>query len=160
MRARRSARWLAPAIIRGGVDPDRKRKIRLVVALSVAVLLATALVWTSFNASTAAKSPSELLAEVPTGSVDAYGKVVSEETTPEGGREFVIADPEDPTKRVPVSYEGQVPDPFREGRDVIVTGKMVDGTLVAEKDSLITKCPSKFSDEAEEDPNIVIDESL
>ena len=61
---------------------------------------------------------------------------------------------------MPVTYAGQVPDPFREGRDVIVTGEMVDGTLVAEKDSLITKCPSKFSDEAEDDPNIVIDESL
>jgi cytochrome c-type biogenesis protein CcmE len=142
------------------VDPEKKRKIRLVVALSVAVLLATALVWTSFNASTEAKSPSELLAETPAESVEAYGKVVSEETLPDGSREFVIADPEDLSKEVPVEYEGQVPDPFREGRDVIVTGKMVDGTLVAEKDSLITKCPSKFSDEAEEDPNIVIDESL
>ncbi len=53
----------APAIIRGGVDPEKKRKIRLVVALSAAVLLATALVYTSFSASTEAKSPSELLAE-------------------------------------------------------------------------------------------------
>jgi cytochrome c-type biogenesis protein CcmE len=142
------------------VDPDRKRKIRLVVALSAAVLLATALVYTSFSASTEAKSPSELLADAPAGSVEAYGKVVSEETLPDGSREFVIADPEDETKTVPVEYDGQVPDPFREGRDVIVTGEMVDGTLVAEKDSLITKCPSKFSDEAEDDPNIVIDESL
>ncbi|MDQ3759508.1 MAG: cytochrome c maturation protein CcmE [Actinomycetota bacterium] len=142
------------------MDPDRKRKIRLVIALSVAVLLATALVYTSFSASTEAKSPSELLSDTPAGSVEAYGNVVSEETLPNGGREFVIADPEDPSKKVPVSYEGQVPDPFREGRDVIVTGQMVDGTLVAEKDSLITKCPSKFSDEAEEDSNIVIDESL
>jgi cytochrome c-type biogenesis protein CcmE len=142
------------------VDPDKKRKIRLVVALSVAVLLATALVYTSFSASTEAKSPSELLAEAPAGAVDAYGKVLTEKTLPDGSREFVIADPEDASATVPVEYSGQVPDPFREGRDVIVTGRMVDGTLVAEKDSLITKCPSKFSDEAEEDPNIVIDESL
>lgn len=142
------------------MDPDRKRKIRLVVALTVAVLLATALVYTSFSASTEAKSPAELLAETPTESVDAYGKVVSEKTLPDGSREFVIADPEDESATVPVEYAGQVPDPFREGREVIVTGTMVDGTLVAEKDSLITKCPSKFSDEAEEDPNIVIDESL
>ena len=142
------------------MDPDRKRKIRLVIALGLAVVLAAALVYTSFSASTEAKSPSELLAETPSGAVDAYGKVVAEETLPDGSREFVIADPEDASKTVPVEYTGQVPDPFREGRDVIVTGQMVDGTLVAEKDSLITKCPSKFSDEAEEDPNIVIDESL
>ena len=130
------------------------------MALTVAVLLATALVYTSFSASTEAKSPSELLTETPSGAVDAYGKVVSEKTLPDGSRKFVIADPEDESATVPVEYSGQVPDPFREGRDVIVTGKLVDGTLVAEKDSLITKCPSKFSDEAEEDPNIVIDESL
>jgi len=142
------------------VDPEKKRKIRLVVALSAAVLLATALVYTSFSASTEAKSPTELLADAPSGSVEAYGNVVSEETLPDGSREFVIADPEDASATVPVTYDGQVPDPFREGRDVIVTGEMVDGTFVAEKDSLITKCPSKFSDEAEDDPNIVIDESL
>jgi cytochrome c-type biogenesis protein CcmE len=142
------------------VDPDRKRKIRLVVALSTAVLLATALVYTSFSASTEAKSPTELLAETPTEPVEAYGKVVSEKSLPDGSREFVIADPEDEAVQVPVEYTGTVPDPFREGRDVIVTGQMVDGTLVAEKDSLITKCPSKFSEEAEEDPQIVIDESL
>ena len=37
---------------------------------------------------------------------------------------------------------------------MIVDGELVDGTLVAEKDSLITKCPSKF--EAEQDPDNVI----
>ena len=47
------------------VDPQRKRKIRLVVALSVAVLLAVALVYTSFSAATAAKEPSELLSAAP-----------------------------------------------------------------------------------------------
>ena len=39
---------------------------------------------------------------------------------------------------------------------MIVTGKLDDGTFVAEHDSLITKCPSKFSDEAEENPDQVI----
>ncbi len=41
------------------------------------------------------------------------------------------------------------PGPFREGREVIVSGTVDDGTFDAEKDSLITKCPSKFADEAE-----------
>jgi cytochrome c-type biogenesis protein CcmE len=27
---------------------------------------------------------------------------------------------------------------------VIVTGKLKDGTFVGERDSLVTKCPSKF----------------
>jgi cytochrome c-type biogenesis protein CcmE len=49
------------------------------------------------------------------------------------------------TASVPVRYTGTVPDPFREGREVIVTGKMRDGLFVAEQDSLVTKCPSKFT---------------
>ena len=49
-----------------------------------------------------------------------------------------------------------MPDPFREGREVIVTGKLdEDGIFMAEKDSLITKCPSKFADEAAADPEHV-----
>ena len=41
------------------MDPQRKRKIRLVVALGVAVLLAVALIYTSFSASTEAKEQTE-----------------------------------------------------------------------------------------------------
>ena len=44
------------------MDPSRKRKIRLVVALTAAVLLASALIYTSFSASSEAKSPSQLMA--------------------------------------------------------------------------------------------------
>lgn len=137
------------------MDPDRKRKIRLVVALATAVLLATALVYTSFNASTEARSPSELLAEEPDGSSEVYGNVVAGSVEHSGADlRFEIADRDDPSKSVPVEYSGQVPDPFREGREVIVEGELVDGTLLAEKDSLITKCPSKF--QAEQDPENVI----
>lgn len=137
------------------MDPDRKRKIRLVVALAAAVLLATALVYTSFSAATDARTPSELLAAAPGETSEVFGNVVDNSVERSGGRlEFEIADREDPSASVPVSYEGQVPDPFREGREVIVTGALVNGTLVAEKDSLITKCPSKF--QAEQDPGNVI----
>src|ERR671918_731734 len=112
------------------MDPDRKRKIRLVVALAAAVLLATALVYTSFSASTEARSPSELLAEQPAGSSEVFGTVVAGSVERDGtDMTFEIADRDDPTKAVPVAYSGQVPDPFREGREVIVDGELVDGTL-------------------------------
>src|SRR6187551_2362137 len=58
------------------VDPDRKRKIRLVVALSAAVLLAAGLVYTSFSASTEAKEPSQLLQSDPSGTYELTGEVV------------------------------------------------------------------------------------
>ena len=45
---------------------------------------------------------------------------------------------------IPVSYTGTVPDPFREGREIIVTVQDQGGRFVGERDSLITKCPSKY----------------
>ena len=66
--------WIA--IITGLVDPQRKRKIRLVAALSVAVLLAVALIYTSFSASTEAKEPSQLLGAAPGTSYEMTGRVV------------------------------------------------------------------------------------
>jgi cytochrome c-type biogenesis protein CcmE len=138
------------------MDPDRKRRIRLIVALGAAVLLAAGLVYTSFSASSEAKEPSDL-AGVSGGTYDLTGKV-AEGTVEHDGTElrFEVADRDDPTATIPVSYSGTIPDPFREGREVIVSGTVADGTFVAEKDSLITKCPSKFADEAEENPDQVI----
>jgi cytochrome c-type biogenesis protein CcmE len=37
-----------------------------------------------------------------------------------------------------------VPDPFREGREIIVTVHKRGAGYVGERDSLITKCPSKY----------------
>jgi cytochrome c-type biogenesis protein CcmE len=45
---------------------------------------------------------------------------------------------------VPVAYTGTVPDPFRDGREVIVSVQKQDRRFVGERDSLITKCPSKY----------------
>ncbi len=138
------------------MDPARKRKIRLVVALSAAVLLAAGLVYTSFSASTEAREPSDVLASGSSETYDLTGKVVpgTIERTDEQ-LAFQISD-RDGSSALPVAYTGTVPDPFRDGREVIVTGKLEQGTFVAEHDSLITKCPSKFQDEAEADPEHVI----
>jgi cytochrome c-type biogenesis protein CcmE len=142
------------------MDPDRKRKIRLVVALGAAVLLAAALVYTSFSASTEAREPSQVLAAGPGETSEMTGKVVGGSVKREETElHFEVSDRDDASASLPVLYTGTVPDPFREGREVIVTGKLDDGTFVAEHDSLITKCPSKFSDEAEQDPeHVVIEE--
>jgi cytochrome c-type biogenesis protein CcmE len=51
---------------------------------------------------------------------------------------------------MPVSYQGSVPDPFRGGREIILTGALQNGTFVGEPESLITKCPSKFTTNASE----------
>jgi len=128
------------------VDPSRKRKVRLVLALSVAVLLASALVYTTFSASTQASTPSDLKSSAEPGrSYELTGKVVDGSIEREGERlRFDVRD-RDGTASVPVVYEGVVPDPFREGREVIVSGQLEGASFVAERDSLITKCPSKFT---------------
>ena len=124
------------------MDPTRKRKLRLVVALSAALLLATALIYTSFSASTEASKPSELK---PGRSYEVTGKVVKGSISHSGDElRFRIRD-RDGNQSVPVTYTGSVPDPFRDGREVIVSGELKQGTFVAERDSLVTKCPSKFT---------------
>ena len=138
------------------MDPARKRKIRLIVALSAAVLLAAGLVYTSFSASTEAKQPSDLISSNSSGTYDLTGRVVPGSIhRSDDELRFQIED-RDGSQSLPVTYTGTIPDPFRDGREVIVTGKLEEGTFVAEHDSLITKCPSKFQDEAEADPEHVI----
>ena len=65
------------------MNPARKRKIRLVVALGVAIALATALIYTSFSASTEASKPSQLQEGR---SYEVTGKVVKGSIRPEGPR--------------------------------------------------------------------------
>jgi cytochrome c-type biogenesis protein CcmE len=129
------------------MDPARKRRIRLVVALSAALLLSSALIYTSFSASSEAVTPSRLAAGADSGrAYQLTGKVVdgSVRDIP-GGKAFRVRD-RNGSASVPVRYVGAVPDPFREGREVIVTVRKQGATFVGERDSLVTKCPSKFSD--------------
>jgi len=128
------------------VDPQRKRKIRLVVALSVAVLLAVALIYTSFSASTEAKEPSELLNAPPGTSYEMTGRVVKGSIDRDGnGIAFRVVDRDGGSESLPVTYTGAVPDPFRGGREIVLDGAIESGVFVGEPETLITKCPSKFT---------------
>ena len=48
---------------------------------------------------------------------------------------------------MPVSYTGALPDPFRDGREIIVDVRKRGETFVGQRDTLVTKCPSKFTAE-------------
>jgi cytochrome c-type biogenesis protein CcmE len=127
------------------VDPSRKRKIRLVVALSAAVLLATALIVVSFSAGTSQLLPSEALAQQPDDRFELGGTVVDGSLEDRGDKlEFAIQDPNG-SAQIPVVYSGAVPDPFREGREVLVKGELERGQFVG--NDMTTKCPSKFTAE-------------
>jgi cytochrome c-type biogenesis protein CcmE len=127
------------------MNPARKRTVRLVVALSAAVVLASALIYTSFSAASPALTPSQLVHQAQPGrSYQLTGTVVRGSVHRLGGvLDFSVADRAGGTT-VPLAYTGTVPDPFREGREVIVTVEKQGAHYIGERNSLITKCPSKF----------------
>ena len=129
------------------MDPARKRTVRLVVALAAAVLLAGALAVTSFSASSEARTPAELGSAKPGERYQLTGRVAEGSYERRGDVHTFRVQERTGGASVPVEYVGSVPDPFREGREVIVTvsQEQAGGTFVGERDSLITKCPSKFT---------------
>ena len=125
----------------------RRNPVRLVVALSIAAVLAIFLIWTSLAGGTPSLQPSQL--EGKTGEVGLAGIVVGpvDEAEDESRLEFTLRDIEG-EGTVPVVYTGSVPDLFKVGREVYVKGELVEGTFVATPDSLVTKCPSKYAPES------------
>lgn len=126
---------------------------RLVIALVVASLLAVFLVYQ------VARGSGQLIVTVgqlrsdrdgaATKTVQLTGTAVSCVATNCTGAQapftMVVKD-ENSSQTVPVRYTGgSVPDAFKAGRRIIVTGHMANGQFVADADSLVTKCPSKYS---------------
>ena len=90
--------------------------------------------------------PSELAGQ--TGTVSLVGRVVGKPTgdAHAGGLRVRLRDVKNPSgATVAVVYTGTVPDLFATGRDIVVDGKLQNGTFVADADSMVTKCPSKYS---------------
>jgi cytochrome c-type biogenesis protein CcmE len=118
---------------------------RLVVALSVAAALAVFLLYTSIaGGGTPTIRPSQLPGH--SGRVSLMGVVVGKPAgdAHAGGKRFLLRDVKG-TVAVPVVYKGTVPDLFRTGRDVVVDGRLRNGVFVAVPNTLVTKCPSKYS---------------
>src|SRR3954452_15214615 len=99
----------------------KRRRMRMVAALTAAVLLAGALMWTSFSASSEAVSPSALADAAASGhSYQLTGKVVP--GYHREGRSLVFRRGDrGRAAAVLVRYRGIVPDPSRAGREVLVT---------------------------------------
>jgi cytochrome c-type biogenesis protein CcmE len=127
------------------MDPSRKRAIRLTVALTAALLLASALVFVSFSAGHEELTASQLVkAARPGQSYVLAGTVLNGSVRRDG--EALLFRVRDPKLKlsVGVRYTGIVPDPFRAGRGVLVTVHERGGGFIGEQDSLTTKCPSKY----------------
>lgn len=93
-------------------------------------------------------SPSEIVAKAPSGNIKRIrvgGRVVdpvSYQTDPKMVLSFSVKNPGGGDVIVPVVYHGLKPDMFQAGRDVLIDGDYVGGTIQAAK--LQTQCPSKY----------------
>jgi cytochrome c-type biogenesis protein CcmE len=127
------------------MDPSRKRAVRLTVALTAALLLATALVYVSFNSGRDEFTASQLLSRAKSGGTYILAGTVLDGSVHRQGVTlmFSIRDPK-LHLAVPVRYSGAVPDPFAQGRAVMVTVNDDSGKFVGQQNSLTTKCPSKY----------------
>jgi cytochrome c-type biogenesis protein CcmE len=125
---------------------QRPRSVRLVLALSVAAVLAIFLLYVSIaGGRTAQFSPSQLPGHK--GNVSLVGKVVGPvrgEGYSTRGLRFRVGEING-SASVPIVYHGSVPDQFKLGRHIVVSGTYTHGVFVAKQDSLVTKCPSKYA---------------
>jgi cytochrome c-type biogenesis protein CcmE len=129
-----------------GMDPSRKRAIRLTVALTVALLLASALVYTSFASGRDELTASQLLQRAKPGTTYILAGTVLDGSVQRtnGALLFRVRDPKLKVS-VPVRYTGEIPDPFAAGRAVLVDVHEGGPTgFVGVPNSLTTKCPSKY----------------
>jgi cytochrome c-type biogenesis protein CcmE len=121
-----------------------------VIALSVAASLAVFLLYTSLaGGAVPSLQPGQL--NDREGQVSLAGKVVAVEGgNPRGeGLRFTLQDIDGPAT-VEVLYTGTVPDLFRVDRHVFLEGELRSGVFVAEPNTLVTKCPSKYEPKAED----------
>jgi cytochrome c-type biogenesis protein CcmE len=124
--------------------PGRRSPARLVIALSVAAVLAVFLLYSSIaGGGTPSLRPSSLGGH--TGKVSLTGYVLKPVTGDAhgSGLHFRLRDVKG-TATVPIVYKGSVPDLFRPGRDIVVEGRFQNGVFVATPGTMVTKCPSKY----------------
>lgn len=129
-----------------------RSRLRFTVALTVAAVLGGMLLYFSIGgAMQTYVSPAQLLTSPP-GQVYRLDAIVSpqalanpqDQADSPGGLRFWVQDKQNTSVRVAVTYTGAIPDAFKAGREVVLTGTRSGTTFVAQRNSMITKCPSKF----------------
>jgi cytochrome c-type biogenesis protein CcmE len=123
----------------------RSSPARLVIALAIAACLAVFLLYTSFFGSgTPSLQPSELVGQ--NGQVSLSGRVASRpQENAAGTARFRLRDING-AGAVTVVYRDALPDQFKVGRDISVDGRLRNGVFVGTPGTMVTKCPSKYTD--------------
>ena len=110
----------------------RQKRLAIVGGLVVVVGTATALVLNAFQSNLVFfYSPSQIAAhEAPESRTFRLGGLVQQGSVKREGTQvtFLVTDT---AKTVPVSYQGILPDLFKEGKGVVAQGKLQGGVFVA-----------------------------
>lgn len=126
----------------------RSSPARLVIALSIAAVLAVFLLYTSIaGGGTPSIKPSQLAGH--TGRVSLTGVVVGPVSgDPHGsGLRFRLRDrgTAKGASQVAIVYTGEVSEQFKIGREIVLDGTLRNGAFVGVPGSLLTKCPSRYT---------------
>ena len=111
----------------------KKRRIQIIIAAAVALVLAVGLIGYGFrDGINLYRSPSQMTENPPAlGEVFRLGGLVETGTLQRGASETVSFKVTDGGASVPVSFTGVLPDLFAEGQGMIGTGAMEGDTFVA-----------------------------
>ena len=111
----------------------KKRRIQIIIAAAVALVLAVGLIGYGFrDGINLYRSPSQMAENPPTaGEVFRLGGLVETGTLLRGASETVSFKVTDGGASVPVRFTGVLPDLFAEGQGMIGTGAMEGDTFVA-----------------------------
>jgi cytochrome c-type biogenesis protein CcmE len=108
-------------------------------------VLAVFLLYTAIGGnSTPLLQPSNLAGHA--GTVSLTGKVIGPvvgDSHGSSGLRFKLRNIQGESPKVPIVFRGSVPDLFKAGRDVNLTGRLQNGAFVANQ--MTTKCPSKYT---------------
>ena len=123
----------------------RGNPARLVIALSIATLLAVFLLYTSIaGGGVPSLQPSEL--DGRGGKVSLTGKVAGPVRRVGSGARFRLRNI-DGRGSIPVVYRDTLPDQFKLGRHIFLDGRLRNGVFVGKAGTMVTKCPSKYTAE-------------
>ncbi len=137
-------------------DPVVARKKRSLAPLVITVLIAAigfAVIGTSTSGGAGMYNYSLMelktrSAELAGKDVKVAGRIATGSVRGEPASDTFRFDLEDDDgHKISVAYKRLLPDPFEEGRDAIVNGKLKDGVLFAS--NLTVKCPSRYADTEE-----------
>ncbi|WBU52010.1 cytochrome c maturation protein CcmE [Paracoccus sp. SCSIO 75233] len=111
----------------------KQRRIQVIVAAAVALILATGLIGYGFrDGINLYRAPTQVFEEPPTaGEVFRLGGLVEEGSVTRGQGEMISFNVTDGAYIIPVQFTGVLPDLFEEGQGMIGTGRMEGDVFVA-----------------------------